>query len=246
MSDDEQIELLSQLVGATQARGNVLLVGLTGSVAAGKTHLANDLAESIRSGDHRCGVVATDSFLRSNAELGDLGLGMRKGFPESYDRAALAAFLTAAATSTDGLSLPVYDHFRYDIDACSTDVLDDVDVLIIEGLCLLGPGATTERGPIGDLLDLRIFLDAAGHDLQRWFTERFVEQAERARHEPGGFWDLFASLDGASLADAAAFTWDEINAVNLREHIEPGRADADVVVTKGGDHSISSIVDRRT
>jgi type I pantothenate kinase len=39
----------------------------------------------------------------------------------------------------------------------------------------------------------------------------------------------------------ANYVWDEVNAVNLREHILPTRERADIVVTKRADHSIESV-----
>ncbi len=71
-----------------------MLVGLTGSVASGKSTLALALKQALgglKQVDH----VSTDGFLLPNAVLAERGLSLRKGFPESYDQPALARALTA-------------------------------------------------------------------------------------------------------------------------------------------------------
>lgn len=220
------------------------VVGMTGSVAVGKTTFASEIASRLRAGGTAVEVVSTDGFLFSNQRLGELGLGMRKGFPESFDREALAGFLKAAHGPTLGLTVPMYDHFRYDV-LDETRVLGAADLVIVEGLCLLGPGAAADGVPIADRLDMSIYLDADHTDIEGWFTERFVTNAARADDEPGGFWDLFAALAPEQVRDMAAFTWREINAQNLAEHIEPGRAEADVVFHFRSDHTVGEVTFQR-
>ena len=219
-----------------------ILVGITGSVAVGKSTLAAGVASVLRDNGRVVEVVSTDGFLWPNEELNRLGLAMRKGFPESYDRDGLASLLRAiAARGCGGMVIPIYDHFRYDVSPTERHVLTRADVVVIEGLCLLGPGADCAIGPIAEPLDLTIYVDADAADIEAWHRARFVANARRAAAEPGGFWDLFSGFDDASLDTAAAYTWDEINAENLRSHVLPGRGDADIVVTKAADHSIVGI-----
>lgn len=231
---------LVDLIDRTAPRGRVLVVGVTGSVAVGKSHLATAMAAEWAQRGRVAEVVSTDGFLRSNAELGAAGLGMRKGFPESFDRERLADFLAAVAGGSEGRRVPTYDHFRYDV---GPEVrLGRADVVIAEGLCLLGPGAEADGVPMGDRLDVSVFVEADEGDVHRWYTDRFVTHAARASREPGGFWDLFAGMDAEQLAAAAAFTWSEINGPNLVEHVLPGRHEADVVVRKGPDHSLVALL----
>ncbi|MDR2083072.1 MAG: dephospho-CoA kinase [Candidatus Ancillula trichonymphae] len=70
-------------------------IGITGSVATGKSTIAADMAKKLN-----CSVVSTDSFLYPNSELVTRGLQDKKGFPESYDVEALCSFLHNLA---DGL-----------------------------------------------------------------------------------------------------------------------------------------------
>ena len=70
-----------------------LIVGIGGGVAVGKSTAAAAVSELFDPG--RVVVVATDGFLQPNAVLEAQGILHRKGFPESYDVAAVEAFLDA-------------------------------------------------------------------------------------------------------------------------------------------------------
>jgi len=75
--------------------GAPYVIGIAGSVAAGKSTIARMLQALLaRWPDHpRVDLVTTDGFLFANAALEARGLMARKGFPESYDVRALMRFL---------------------------------------------------------------------------------------------------------------------------------------------------------
>src|SRR6476660_6183044 len=75
--------------------GAPYVIGIAGSVAAGKSTIARMLQALLaRWPDHpRVDLVTPDGFLLPNAELEVRGLMARKGFPESYDVRALMRFL---------------------------------------------------------------------------------------------------------------------------------------------------------
>ena len=105
---------LAARIAARHRLGETLVVGITGSVAVGKTTLARQIAEALPT-DLQVEIVSTDGFLKPNAVLEAQGLSMRKGFPESYDRAAMAAALaglqhgavTVPACREDALGRPL-------------------------------------------------------------------------------------------------------------------------------------------
>ena len=77
---------------ARRIAGAPLLVGVTEApVAAGKSTFAAELAEALRAEGLTADIVCTDGFLMPNARLEGLGILNRKGFPESFDTAALRA-----------------------------------------------------------------------------------------------------------------------------------------------------------
>src|SRR5262245_3545565 len=94
------LDRLEAALRAARPPGGAYLIGLTGSVASGKSTLAETLADQIRGweGAPVVELIATDGFLFPNAELEARGALNRKGFPESYDVAAMIAALKALRT----------------------------------------------------------------------------------------------------------------------------------------------------
>ncbi|MBS5749498.1 MAG: type I pantothenate kinase, partial [Actinotignum schaalii] len=80
-----------------------------------------------------------DGFLYPNAVLEERGLMDRKGFPESYDHAALLDFLRRVKSGEDRVEVPRYDHVIYDIVPGQHQVVAHPDILILEGLNVLQP-----------------------------------------------------------------------------------------------------------
>jgi type I pantothenate kinase len=225
-----------------------LMVGIIGPVAVGKSTFAAALGRQL---DARAdttppptvAVVATDAFLLSNDRLAPLGGAMRKGYPESYDWDALDVFLTDAAAGAEVLSTPVYSHETFDLVAGERHEFARPDVLVAEGLNLLqsAPGG----GSPADHLALTVYLHAPSALIEQWFVDRFVGLARPEVGSPSDFYAMFAAMDDDELDAVARWTWNEINAPNLRDHIEPTRQHADVVLHKGEDHRIID-VERRT
>jgi type I pantothenate kinase len=207
------------------------IIGLTGSVAAGKSTLAASLARDIAAWPRtpRVDVVSTDGFLRPNAELDAAGLTRRKGFPETYDAAAMDRALTAIRQGP--VDFPVYSHLTYDVDPALARRVETPDVLIIEGL---GFSAATP-------VDTLVFLDADEADLELWYVRRFLEFWEVGRSDPSSFYARFSGLDADGARALAKAVWSTINLPNLRENIAPLRVASDVVVAKGADHQILAV-----
>jgi type I pantothenate kinase len=158
---------------------------------------------------------------------------MRKGFPDSYDVPALQAFVAAARDGAPDLSAPIYSHETYDIVPDEREVIGRVDVVVIEGVNALAATA--------GLVDLGVYIHADEDVVERWYVERFRRLCAEAT--PGSFYSQFAGLDAAQIDATAQHVWDTINVVNLRDHIEPSRVYADVVVEKLPDHRVGAVVD---
>jgi type I pantothenate kinase len=202
------------------------VVVVTGSVAVGKSAIAQLLSESlsVASEGVRVDVVSSDGFLFPNRVLDARGLAMRKGFPESYDRDALLAFLDAVKARERGIRVPVYSHEEYDV-LDEYQVVDIGDVVIVEGLHLL---------ELSDAIDVGIYVDAAETDIEQWFVDRFL----RLRSTGDSFYRQFSGFSDDEASAFARQVWDGINGLNLRECILPTRERADIVIEKGPDHSM--------
>jgi type I pantothenate kinase len=218
-------------LAARMRPGAVLLVGITGAVAVGKSTLAAGLAAALAP-DHRIDQFATDGFLRTNADLDAHGLTLRKGFPESYDSAALAA--TLAALRQGPADVPGYSHRSYDIDPALTRRVGPADIILVEGLGLAPNG---DDQPARQL-DVLIYLDANTADIERWFSDRFMALWHAAADDPASFYARFRGLSAADAALFAKSVWANINLPNLEEHIIHARAAADIVLHKAADHSL--------
>ena len=226
------------------------VVGIAGSVSVGKSTTARLLRLLLaRWDDHPdVALVTTDGFLHPNAELERRGLMRRKGFPESYDRRALLRFVADIKAGKPEVPVPVYSHLVYDV-LDEQRVVSRPDVLVLEGLNVLQPAPQTgERASalaVSDLIDFSVYVDAHPADVRRWYVERFLALRETAFRDPASYFRRYAEMDEADARAQAATLWDEINGPNLRENIAPTRSRADLVLTKGGDHSVRRIRLRR-
>jgi type I pantothenate kinase len=208
-----------------------VLLGISGGVGVGKTTAAARVCDALASSGERVEVLCTDCFLFPNAVLEARQLGMRKGFPESFDVDALETCLAAIAAGEAAVQVPVYSHATYDRDPTRVQVVEPAaQVVIVEGVNALQP-------PVADHLDLAVYLDADETDMEAWFVERFLAFCAEGR----GFYRGFATMSVAQQRGVAEWTWREINAVNLRDHIAPSRARATHVFTKRRDHSVSRV-----
>jgi type I pantothenate kinase len=242
--EEEQDYLpLSELIGARGAqlaRPKPLVVGIAGSVAVGKSTMARVLAALLarRTPPLLVARVSTDAFLYPNAVLAQRHLLHRKGFPESYDRAALVKFLAAVEAGAIEIAIPSYDHRIYDIVPDTTQVVHRADVLLLEGINVLHPGPPPMAA---DYLDLAVYLDAETADIRQWFVDRFVALTRAAADDRGSFFAQWVDLAESDLLGLADGVWTHINAVNLTEHILPTRQNADVVVRKAADHRVAEV-----
>ncbi len=210
-----------------------LLIGITGSVAVGKSTLAAQLVDALT--DLRVATVATDGFLRRNADLDAAGLTLRKGFPESYDSEALAAAL--AALRIGPAPVPAYSHVSYDVDPALTRLVGPADIILVEGLGL----APHAGGDPAAALDLLVYLDADEADLEAWFVARFMGLWHAAADDPSSFYTRFRDLTPDAAAVFARNVWGNINLPNLREHISGAREGAAVVVRKDRNHALTLV-----
>src|SRR5437867_3201559 len=115
------------------------VVGIGGSVAVGKSTFARILRALLaRWPNHpKVDLVTTDGFLYPNRVLEERGLMNRKGFPESYDLRALIQFVSAVKAGLPQVKAPLYSHLQYDIVPDQGQVIDQPDIMIVEGLNVL-------------------------------------------------------------------------------------------------------------
>jgi type I pantothenate kinase len=218
------VEILRRRVAADG--GRPLLVGIAGSVAVGKSTLAAAIVHGLPFAVH---VLGTDGFLYPNHELAARGLGLRKGFPDSYDDDRIRETLGAIREGRSA-RVPVYSHETYDIVPGASRGVDPAPVFVLEGVNALQFAAD---------LDCGVYLDAPVDAIEDWYVARLRQVT--ADPPPGSFYAAWVGLDDAEFDALARDIWRTINLVNLREHIEPTRSRADVVVVKDAQHALVAV-----
>ena len=223
------------------------VIGVAGSVAVGKSTIARLLRELLARWEDtpRVELVTTDGFLLPNAELQRRGLMDRKGFPESYDRRALLRFVSKIKSGVEEVRAPFYSHLSYDIVGDAEIVVRRPDVLIVEGLNVLQPPIGGRGLAVSDLFDFTIYVDARTSDVATWYEERFLKLQRSAFANPQSFFHRYASLSEEQARAQARDIWSRINEPNLVQNVLPTRSRADLVLRKGGDHKVSSVLLRK-
>lgn len=211
-----------------------LIVGLTGSVACGKSTLAAQLLDEL-SAPLMVEAISTDGFLYPNAVLEDRSLMMRKGFPESYDAKTMASAI--ARIRLLPTEFPAHSHEFYDIDPALARTISPPDILVLEGLGFKPPSSGERFSGEPDIL---IYLDARTEHIEAWFLDRFMRFWHAAADDPTSFYQRFRGMSETQAREfARTEVWQKINLPNLENHILPLRDHADIVVTKDAGHRLS-------
>jgi type I pantothenate kinase len=241
----QQLSAVTDTFLGTPPRPIPFIVGVAGSVAVGKSTTSRVLQALLARWPHhpRVELVTTDGFLFPNAVLEERQMMERKGFPESYDRMALLEFVSRAKAGDEHLEVPIYSHIKYDIVEGESRVLNQPDILVVEGLNVLQAGDTGAF--VSDYFDFSIFVDADGEHVKEWYIQRFLTLKNTAFAQPDAFFHRYADLSNDEAVVVASGIWESINEVNLIENILPTRERASLILEKARDHTVSRVRLRR-
>ncbi|MCP3857698.1 MAG: type I pantothenate kinase [Actinomycetia bacterium] len=228
------------------------VIGLAGSVAVGKSTTSRILKALLaRWPNHpRVDLITTDGFLYPNAVLAERGLMERKGFPESYDVKGLIDCVAQIKSGEPRIEVPLYSHLVYDVLPDDYKVIEEPDIVIVEGINVLQTSASSSTSNnnsmfVSDFFDFKIYVDAEEGDVREWYVQRFFALREKAFSDPRSFFTRYAELDDDHARQTAEGIWDAINGPNLSNNILPTRDRADLILEKAADHSVSAVRLRR-
>lgn len=238
--------VLEQFLG-TDGQKIPYIIGIAGSVAVGKSTTARLLQALLSSWpEHRSvELITTDGFLHPNKVLNERGLMKKKGFPQSYDMHSLVKFVSEVKSGAKRVTAPVYSHLIYDVVPEGNKVIEQPDILILEGLNVLQSGMDYPHDPhrvfVSDFVDFSIYVDAPEELLQSWYINRFLKFRQGAFSNPDSYFHNYSKLPEPEAINIATQLWNEINGLNLRENILPTRERASLIMTKSANHAVENV-----
>ena len=118
--------------------------------------------------------------------------------PESYRLRELLQFVSDVKAGKRHVKVPIYSQFTYDIIPDQYEIVDQPQLLILEGLNILQNNQlSTPPEPsifISDFVDFSIYIDADEQLLRQWFLERFLRLREVAFKKPNSFFHSYSII----------------------------------------------------
>lgn len=222
------------------------IIGIAGSVAVGKSTTARLLQTILARMFKRRNVqlITTDGFLYPNNVLQAKGIMNRKGFPESYDMEKLIDFLNQVKNGQEEIKVPLYSHNVYDIIEGEYELIQQPDILIVEGINTLQLPAN-QQIYVSDFFDFSVFVDAEPALIEKWYLERFGALLDTAFLDPDNYYYPYAIGDRNEAFTMAKEVWKNVNLKNLQEYILPTRGRADIILHKTENHIVDKIFMRK-
>ncbi|MEK1873584.1 MAG: nucleoside triphosphate hydrolase [Rhizobium altiplani] len=113
------------------------LIAIAGPPGAGKSTMADNLADTLKARGETTEVLPMDGFHMDNAILIERGLLARKGIPETFDVRGFLDIIRAVRPADQDVLIPVFDRSREIAIASARVVSPEHRFIIVEGNYLL-------------------------------------------------------------------------------------------------------------
>ncbi|WDR80531.1 type I pantothenate kinase [Candidatus Purcelliella pentastirinorum] len=223
------------------------IIGITGSVASGKTTLAQTIKIFLKKYlKKKITNISTDNFLYSNKKLEKKKITHKKGFPESYNFKNLMKFLQKVKLKKEKIKIPKYSHLNYDIIKNKHIKINKTDILILEGLNILQIKSyqqqkNKQKKILSDLINFSIYVHAPEKFLKKWYKDRLLNLYKNRNQYKECFLKKFNNLTKKELFNQLTLIWNTINKLNLTKNILPTKERATLILNKTYNHKINKI-----
>ncbi len=192
-------------------KNNVIIIGISGPSASGKSLLANTIVNEL--GSDQVVVISEDSYYK---DLGDMPFDERAKInydhPDSLDHGLLIEHLKKLL-QWSSVQVPCYDHTKHERKK-ETKTVGQHRIIVLEGILLF------IEAELRELMDIRIFMDTPlDICLLRRLRRDIIE-----RHRP-----IESVLD----------QYDATVRPMYLQFIEPSKRYADIIVPRGGENRIA-------
>lgn len=219
------------------------IISIAGSVAVGKSTSARILQSLLTHWptERKVDLITTDGFLYPLEKLKKM-ICYRKRLPYFLWYGQVNSFLADIKSGKPSVKSPIYSHLTYDIVPDKFDIVDQPDILILEGLNVLQTGSNKANQTfVSDFVDFSIYVDADENLLKEWYIKRFLKFRQSAFTNPDSYFKHYANLSEQEAIETASNIWDNINGLNLKQNILPTRERANLILRKGENHEVELV-----
>jgi len=198
-------EQLVQEIVERSAEKPRFIVAIAGPPGAGKSTLAETLAEQLNRLGISHSVVPMDGFHLDNTLLDERGLRHRKGAADTFDAHGFVHLIKRLSAQTDDVFVPIFDRTQDQSIACAQRVATSDQIILVEGNYLLLDVMPWVQ--LHDYWDMSIFVDPGIETLEKRLVDRWVQHdhdpdAARERAMQNDLPNAQHVLEHSSTADA--------------------------------------------